>query len=54
MGNMRNVYQLLVGKPEGKKPLGRPLHTRKDNIKMDSSESVGGLEWIHLAQDENH
>jgi hypothetical protein len=38
MGNKRNVYRLLVGKPEGKKPLGRLRHRWTDNIKMDLLE----------------
>jgi hypothetical protein len=38
MGEKRNVYRLLEGKPEGKKPLGRPRHRWKDNIKMDHLE----------------
>jgi hypothetical protein len=45
----RNVYRLLVGKSEGKKPLGRPRHRRKDNIKMAHVEvGLGGVEWIVL------
>jgi hypothetical protein len=35
MGEMRNVYKMLVGKPEGKRPLGRPRHRWEDNIRMD-------------------
>jgi hypothetical protein len=38
MGEKRNVYKLLVGKPEGKRPLGRPRHRWMDNIKMDLLE----------------
>jgi hypothetical protein len=52
MGERRNVYRLLVGKPEGKWPLGRPRRRWIDNIKMDLLEiglSVAG--WIGLAQD---
>jgi hypothetical protein len=52
MGEKRNVYRLLVGKPEGKRPLGRPSRRWMDNIKMDLLEigvSVG--DWIDLAQD---
>jgi hypothetical protein len=48
-GEKRNVYRLLVGKPEGKRPLGRPRRRWIDNIKMDLSEI--GLNWIGLAQD---
>jgi transposase len=45
MVEKRNVYRILVGNPEGKRPLGRPRHRWVDNIKMD------GMEWIDLAQD---
>jgi hypothetical protein len=46
------VYRLLVGKPEGKKPLGRPRHRWMDNIKMDLLEiGMKILVWIGLAQD---
>jgi hypothetical protein len=48
MGEKRNVYRLLVGKPEGKRPLGRPRHRWIDNIKMDLLEFV---DWNGLAQD---
>jgi hypothetical protein len=41
-----------VGKPEGKRPLGRPRHRWEDNIKMDLQEmGCGGMDWIELAQD---
>jgi hypothetical protein len=52
MGEGRNVYKVLVGKPEGKRPLGRPRRRWEDGIKMDLVE-IGwwGVEWIHLAQD---
>ena len=41
-----------MGKPEGKRPLGRPRHTWEDNIKMDLQEvGCGGMDWIELAQD---
>jgi hypothetical protein len=48
----RGVYRVLVGKPEGKIPLGRPRHRWEDNIRMDLPE-VGcrGMDWIGLAQD---
>ena len=42
--------QVLVGKPEGKRPLGRPMHRWKENIKMDLQE-LGVVDWIDLAQD---
>jgi hypothetical protein len=45
------VYRLLVGKPEGKKPVGRPKRRWADNIKIDLSEiGWGGVDWIGLAQ----
>jgi hypothetical protein len=48
----RNVYRLLVGKPEGKRPLGRPRRRWMDNIKMDLLEiGVNVVDWIGLAQD---
>jgi hypothetical protein len=47
-----NVYRILVGKPEGKRPLGRPSHNWVDNIEMDLREiDWCGMEWIDLAQD---
>jgi predicted small integral membrane protein len=52
MGEKRNAYRLLVGKPEGRRPLGRPRHRRLDNIRMDLVEvGWGDLDWIGLAQD---
>jgi len=52
MGKSRGVYRVLVGKPEGVGPLGRPRHRWKDNIKMDLREVVcEGIDWIDLAQD---
>jgi len=46
------VYRVLVGKPEGKRPLGRPRLRWEDNIKMDLQEvGCGGMDWIELAQD---
>jgi hypothetical protein len=46
------VYRVLVGKPEGKRPLGRPRHRWEDNILMDIQEvGCGGMDWIGLAQD---
>jgi hypothetical protein len=54
MGEKRNVYRLLVGKREGKRPLGRPRPRWMDNIRMDLGE-VGwsDVDWIGLAQDRN-
>jgi hypothetical protein len=52
MGERRGVYRVLVGKPEGKRPLGRPRRRWEDNIKMDLQEvRCGGMDWIELAQD---
>jgi hypothetical protein len=51
-GEKRNAYRLLVGKPEGKRPLGRPRRRCVDNIRTDLEETGwGGVEWIGLAQD---
>jgi hypothetical protein len=52
MGEGRVVYRVLVGRPEGKRPLGRPRHRWEDNIKMDLREmGIDGANWIWLAQD---
>jgi len=52
MGESRVVHRVLVGKHEGKRPLGRPRRRRKDNIKMDLQEvGCGGIDWIDLAED---
>jgi len=52
MGESRGVDRVLVGKPEGKRPLGRPRHRWEDNIKMDLQEmGCGGVDWIELTQD---
>ena len=46
------MHRVLVGKPEGKRPLGRPRLRWEDNIKMDLQEEVGGCgDWMELAQD---
>jgi hypothetical protein len=51
MGEKRNVYRLLVGKPEGKRPLGRPRRRWMDNIKKDLLEiELSVVGWIGLAQ----
>jgi len=48
----RGVYRVLVGKPDGKRPLGRPRRRWEDNIKMAFQEvGCGGMDWIVLAQD---
>jgi hypothetical protein len=52
MGEGRGVYRVLVGRPEGKRPLGRPRRRWEDNIKMDVREiRIAGANWIRLAQD---
>jgi hypothetical protein len=52
MGERRGAYRALVGKPEGRIPLGRPRRRWEDNIKMDLREvEWGGMDWINLAQD---
>ena len=54
MGQGRGVYRVLVGKPDGKKPLGRPRRRREDNIKMDLQEVGRGFgDWMELAQDKD-
>jgi hypothetical protein len=52
MGEGRGTYRALVGKPEGRRPLGRPRRRWEDNIKMDLQVvGWGGMDWINLAQD---
>ena len=52
IGKGRDVHRVLVGKPEGKRPLGRPRSRWEDNIKMDLQEvGCGCMNWIGLAQD---
>jgi len=54
VGEMRGLYRVLVGKPEEKRPLGRPRRRWEDNIKMDLQEvGCGGMDWIDLAQDKD-
>ena len=52
MGEERGMYRVLVGKPEGRRPLGRPRRRWADNIRMDLQEVGGGcMDWIGMAQD---
>jgi len=52
MGEETRVYRVLVGKPEGKRPLGRPRHGWVDNIRMDLQKvGCGYVDWIGVAQD---
>jgi hypothetical protein len=52
MGEERNMYKVLVGKPEGKRPLGRPRRRWEDGIRLDLRETgLGDVDWIRLAQD---
>jgi hypothetical protein len=52
MGERRGVYRVLVGRLKGKRPLGRPGHKWKDNIKMDPRKiGTDGANWIQLVQD---
>ena len=52
VGKVRRVYRVLVGKPEGRRPLGRPRRRWVDNIRMDLQEvGCGYMYWIGLAQD---
>jgi len=51
-GDRRGVYRVLIGRPEGKRTLGRPGHRWEDNIKMDLRETgIDGANWIQLAPD---
>jgi hypothetical protein len=51
IGEEKGMYKFLVGKPEGKRPLGRPRGRWEDNIRMDLQEvGCGGMDWIGLAQ----
>jgi hypothetical protein len=52
MGEERKLYKVLVGKPEGKRPLGRPRRRWEDGIRMDLSEiDLRSVDWIRLSQD---
>jgi len=55
MGERRGVFRVLVGKPEGKRPLGRPRRRWEDNIKMGLQEvGFGGMDWLELAQNRDN
>jgi hypothetical protein len=51
MGEKGGAYRILVGRPEGRRPLERPRRRREDNIKTDLQEAGWGMNWIELAQD---
>jgi hypothetical protein len=54
MGEVRGAHNILVGKPEGRRPLGRPRRRWEDNIKMDLRElGFGDVDWIRLTQDKD-
>jgi hypothetical protein len=48
---MKNIYKILVRKPEWKRPLRRPKHRLEDNIRMALKGTGSGVDWMHLAQD---
>jgi hypothetical protein len=51
-GEVRGTYNIFVGRPEGRRPLGRPRRRWEDNIKIDLREiGFGDMDWFHLAQD---
>jgi hypothetical protein len=58
MGERRGVYSVLVGKPEGKRPLGKPMHRWEDNIKMDLREVIWrlwtGSSWLRIGKGDGH
>jgi hypothetical protein len=51
IGEKRGAYRILVGRPDGRRPLGRPRHRWEDNIKIDLQEMGWGMDWIDVAQD---
>jgi hypothetical protein len=53
MGEKKGAHRILVGRPEGRRPLGRPRRRWEDNIKMDFQELGWGMDWIELAQDKD-
>jgi hypothetical protein len=50
-GEKRSAYRILVGRPEGRRPLGRRRRRWEDNIKMDHKTWDGGMDWIELSED---
>jgi hypothetical protein len=50
VGEKRGAYRILMGRHEGRRPLGRPRHRWEDNIKMDHQEVGWGMDWLELAQ----
>jgi hypothetical protein len=53
-GERRSIYRVLMGRPEGKRPIGRPRHKWENNTKMDLQEvECGGMDCIELAQDKD-
>jgi hypothetical protein len=54
MGKGRGVYRVVVWKPEGKRPLGRPRHRWEDNIKVDVQEVGCGLSWLRIETGGRH
>jgi len=52
-GKWRGIYRIVVGKPEGKRPLGRPRRRWENNIMMDIQEEGYGMDWIDVAQDKD-
>jgi hypothetical protein len=54
MGERSGAYRALVGKPEGRRPLGRPRRRWEDHIKIDLREIGWGIDWINLAQDRDN
>jgi hypothetical protein len=54
MGEGRGMHRVLVGKPEGKRPLGRPRHRWEDNIKMDLQEVGNGWSWLRIGTGGRH
>jgi hypothetical protein len=51
MGKKRGAYRIVMVRPDGRRPLGRPRRRWEDNIKMGVQEVVGGMDWVELAQD---